>query len=75
MNVEAQDFKKWEGTLTVQAGQTVIIDPNMEVGSLQAAVEVTAAAPVVATQGGQVSDTKDALRIHNLPASRGGKHF
>src|SRR5689334_3526196 len=67
VNVEAQGFKKWEGTLTVQAGQTVVIDPNMEVGSLQAAVEVTAAAPVVATQGGQVSDTKDALRIHNLP--------
>jgi len=67
VNVEAQGFKKWEGTLTVQAGQTVVIDPSMEVGSLQAAVEVTAAAPVVATQGGQVSDTKDALRIHNLP--------
>src|SRR4029079_7173644 len=29
VNVEAQGFKKWEGTLTVQAGQTVVIDPNM----------------------------------------------
>ena len=39
----------------------------MEVGSLQSAVEVTGAAPVIATEGGQVSDVKDALRIHDLP--------
>jgi len=67
LGVEAQGFKKWEGTLTVEAGQTVVIDIPMEVGSLQAAVEVTAAAPVIDTQGGQVSDVKDALRIHDLP--------
>ena len=70
LGIEAQGFKKWEGTFTVQAGQTVVIDPNMEVGSLQAAVEVTAAAPIIATQGGQVSDTKDALRIHDLPLNQ-----
>src|SRR5438094_1342799 len=65
--VGSQGFKKWEGTLTVQAGQTVVIDPALEVGSLESAVEVTGVAPVVTTQGAQVSDTKDALRIHNLP--------
>src|SRR2546423_807416 len=65
--VGSQGFKKWEGTLTVQAGQTVVIDPALEVGSLESAVEVTGVAPVIATQGAQVSDTKDALRIHNLP--------
>jgi len=65
--VESQGFKKWEGTLTVQAGQTLVIDPALEVGSLESAVEVTGVAPVVTTQGAQVSDTKDALRIHNLP--------
>jgi hypothetical protein len=65
--VESQGFKKWEGTLAVQAGQTVVIDPALEVGSLESAVEVTGVAPVVTTQGAQVSDTKDALRIHNLP--------
>ena len=67
LGVEPQGFKKWDGTLTVEAGQTVVIDTAMEVGSLQAAVEVTAAAPILATQGAQVSDTKDALRIHDLP--------
>jgi len=65
--VESSGFKKWEGTLTVQAGQTLVIDPALEIGSLENTVEVTGAAPVVTTQGAQVSDTKDALRIHNLP--------
>jgi hypothetical protein len=64
---EAQGFKKYEATLTVQAGQTVVLDPPMEVGSLESAVEVTSAAPIIATQGAQVSDVKDALRIHDLP--------
>src|SRR5579862_4491393 len=65
--VEAQGFKKWEGTLTLDAGQTAVVDPALEVGSLQSAVEVTGAAPDIATEGGQVSDVKDALRIHDLP--------
>jgi hypothetical protein len=37
--VEAAGFKRWEGTLAVQAGQTVVIDTTLEVGSLQAAVD------------------------------------
>lgn len=65
--IEAGGFKKWDGTLTVQAGQTVVIDPAMEVGSLESTVEVTGVAPVIATEGGQVSDVKDALAIHDLP--------
>jgi outer membrane receptor protein involved in Fe transport len=65
--IEAQGFKKWTGTLEVFAGQTVAIDPTMEVGSLEATVEVTGATPVISTEGGQVSDVKDALRIHQLP--------
>jgi len=68
--VEAQGFKKWDGTFTVQAGQTVVIDPNMEVGSLQAEVQVTGAAPTLTTEGSQVADVKDALRIHDLPLNQ-----
>lgn len=67
LTVEAQGFRKWEGTLTLDAGQTAVVDPAMEVGSLQSAVEVTGAAPIVSMEGGQVSDVKDALRIHDLP--------
>lgn len=67
VSVEAAGFKRWEGTLTLQAGQTAVVDPTMEVGSLQSTVEVTGAAPIIETQGAQVSDVKDALRIHDLP--------
>src|SRR2546427_777382 len=59
LTVETAGFKKWEGTLTVQAGQTVVIDPVMEIGSVENTVEVTGAAPVVSTEGFQVSDVKD----------------
>ena len=67
VSVEASGFKKWEGTLTLQAGQTAVVDPTMEVGSLQSTVEVTGAAALVSTEGAQISDVKDALRIHDLP--------
>ena len=49
--VESQGFKKWEGTLTVQAGQTLVIDPALDVGSLESAVEVTGVAPVSRASG------------------------
>src|SRR5882757_6705344 len=53
LNVESQGFKAWEATLTVEAGATVVIDPAMEVGNATAKVEVTDAAPVIATEGAQ----------------------
>lgn len=65
--VEASGFNKWEGSLSVQAGQIVVVDPVLEIGSLEITLEVTEVTPVLTTQGGQVSDSKDALRIHNLP--------
>jgi hypothetical protein len=65
--VEASGFKKWEGTLNVEVGQTLTIDPNLEVGTLGSTVEVSGAAPVISTEGMQVSDVKDSLRIHQLP--------
>lgn len=67
LGVETEGFKKWEGTFSVEAGQTVVVDPTLEVGSLQAQVEVTGAAPTITTEGMQVADVKDALRIHDLP--------
>lgn len=64
---EAPGFRKWEGTLKVEVGQSLTIDPTLEVGSVGAAVEVTGAAPIISTEGMQVSDFKDSLRIHQLP--------
>jgi hypothetical protein len=67
ISVESTGFKKWTGTLTVEVGQTAVVDPSLEVGSLEATVEVTGAAPTITTQGMEVSDVKDALRIQQLP--------
>ena len=65
--VEATGFKKWSGTLVLQVGQTAVIDPALEVGSVETVVEVTDASPVITTEGMQVAGVKDALRIDQLP--------
>src|SRR6185436_12982485 len=57
--VESAGFKKWVGTLQLQVGQNLTLDPTLEVGSLEAVVEVTAATPVITTEGMQVADVKD----------------
>lgn len=67
LTVEAQGFKKWDGTLVLEVGQTAVVDPALEIGSLANTVEVTGVAPVITTEGMQVSDVKDELRIHQLP--------
>src|SRR4051794_21178875 len=67
VDITAAGFKKWSGTLQLEVGQTAVVDASMEVGSLEATVEVTSAAPIITTEGAQVSDVKDALRIKQLP--------
>jgi hypothetical protein len=67
LTVQAQGFKRYEGTFNVQAGQTVAIDPGLEVGAVDTVIEVTGAAPIITTTGMEVSDVKDALRIRQLP--------
>jgi len=67
LTVEAPGFKKFSGTFTLQAGQTVVIDPRLEVGTVDTIVEVTGAAPIISTVGMEVGDVKDALRIQQLP--------
>ena len=67
LTVAVTGFEKWSGTFEVPAGQTVTIDPTLNVGNVQTKVEVTGAATPLTTEGGQVSDVKDAIRIHDLP--------
>ncbi len=67
LSVEATGFKKWTGTLTLEVGQTAAVDPALEVGSLANVVEVSGVAPVITTEGMQVADVKDELRIRQLP--------
>src|SRR5215469_1640249 len=38
LTVEAEGFKKWVGTLTLEVGQTAVVDPTLEVGSLASTV-------------------------------------
>lgn len=67
LDVEQTGFQKWAGTFILQVGQTAVIDPKLAVGGLADTVVVNDAAPVITTEGMQVSDVKDALRIHQLP--------
>src|SRR5258708_6401707 len=67
VDVESAGFRRWSGTLRLEVGQTAVVDLTLEVGSLEATVEVTGVAPVITTEGMQVSDVKDELRIHQLP--------
>lgn len=65
--IELTGFKKFAGTLTLAVGQTAVVDAIMQIGASETVIEVTGAAPVITTEGAQVSDVKDALRIHELP--------
>ncbi len=65
--VEKEGFKKWEGPLRLPTGQTVVVDPVLEVGDVRTVVEVTSAAPIVSTATIEVSNVKDFERIRSLP--------
>ncbi|MCC6539185.1 MAG: carboxypeptidase regulatory-like domain-containing protein, partial [Bryobacterales bacterium] len=65
--IEAAGFKKWTANFTLEAGQTASIDAKMEVGSVDAVVEVSDVATAITTVGMEINDVKDALRIRQLP--------
>jgi len=67
--VEKQGFKKWEGTLQLPTGQTVVVDPVLEVGDVRTVVEVKGVAPTITTGSIEVSNVKDFERIRQLPLS------
>lgn len=67
VTVEVARFKKWTGSLILEVGQSAVVDPVLEVGSVDATVEVTGAAPIIETEKASVSDVKDATRIRDLP--------
>jgi len=67
LTAEAAGFKKWSGSLTLEVGQTAVVEPVLEVGTLEAVIEVSGAAPLITTESMEVGDVKDALRIEQLP--------
>jgi hypothetical protein len=67
VTAEFQGFKKWSADITLLAGQTAVIEPVLEVGSVDTVVEVSGAAPVITTESSEISDVKDVVRIQQLP--------
>ena len=65
--VEKDGFKKWEGKLELYVGQNAVVDPVLNVGSVQEVVAVTDVAPVITTQSAEISNVKDYERIRQLP--------
>lgn len=67
MTVQLPGFNTWTTRFEVQAGQTVVINPELEIGELSTTVDVVGAAPVINTEAMEVSDVKDFQRIQQLP--------
>jgi len=67
LTVTAPGFSTWETDFTLEAGQTLTVDASLKVGNVQSKVEVSDAAPMVSTEGSQISDIKTAKEIHDLP--------
>src|SRR5437016_3558242 len=65
--VEVTGFKKWEGKIQLQVGQTAVVDVALELGSAESTVEVVGAAPTITTESGEISNVKDSQRIQQLP--------
>ncbi|HJZ80166.1 MAG TPA: TonB-dependent receptor [Pyrinomonadaceae bacterium] len=65
--VEITGFKKWSSSVTLQVGQTVAIEPVLELGDVTTTVEVAGVAPPISTETADVSDVKDYQRIRQLP--------
>lgn len=67
VTAEFQGFKKWSAEITLLAGQTAVIEPVLEVGTVDTVVEVSGASPVITTESSEISDIKDVVRIQQLP--------
>ncbi|MFZ5928377.1 MAG: carboxypeptidase regulatory-like domain-containing protein [Acidobacteriota bacterium] len=67
LTVESPGFKKWAGSLAMEAGQTAVVEPALEVGSVETVIEVTGAAPVINTESAEIGSVKDNVRIQQLP--------
>jgi len=68
ITVEAAGFKKLvRSGISLQAGSTIRIDAQLEVGALSQSVEVTAATPLLATDSAAVGGLDDAKKVHETP--------
>ena len=65
--VEGQGFSKWSGTFIAEVGETVVVDPAMQLGSFETIIEVTDVVTPINTDNMAVGDVKDSIRIQQLP--------
>jgi len=68
VTVDVNGFKKWEGSLTLQVGQTAVVNIALALGS--AATEVTVAGditPLVTTENATLGATLERSRLEQLP--------
>ncbi|HEX7361828.1 MAG TPA: TonB-dependent receptor [Bryobacteraceae bacterium] len=67
LSVVASGFGQWQTNFTLQAGQTVTVDPRLQMSAVQTRIVVSGAASQITTQGAQLSDQMTARQIHDLP--------
>lgn len=69
LSVEAPSMKKFEGSLTLQAQQTAVVDPVLEVGQTATTVTVTDVTPLVTADAPKLGTVVDRVRLEQLPRS------
>jgi hypothetical protein len=67
LTVEVPGMQKYEGTLTLQAAYSAVIDPVMRPAQATTTVEVTDVTPMVTVDNALVRDTIEHARIEQLP--------
>jgi hypothetical protein len=73
LEVTAAGFKTWvRGNIVVFAGDNLRLDANLQVGTQQERVEVTAEAPVLKTESTEVSSTMESKLVNDMPLTVGG---
>ena len=67
LTVQAVGMQKFEGALTVQVEQSVVVDVAMRVGQTTAEVSVHDVTPLVTVDNATLGDTLEHTRIEQLP--------
>ena len=68
VSVEAQGFKRFlRSSVALEAGSTVRIDVQLEVGAVSQEIEVTGASPLLATDSAVVGGLDDAKKVQESP--------
>src|SRR5207247_7145405 len=68
LTVEAPGMETWNAALTLQAGQTAEVNPELKVGATSTQVTVVAnVTPLVTTTDGTVATVVERPRIEQLP--------